>query len=147
MVSSGQDCKYKINEVDEFTKSKILETNFEWLSSNLGCSFKKINEQKAIKLQIESSSVFSISDGSKIMFLTEKDNPITLIFSEYEISKMSSLTNFYIITFIKLTDEDNSRLLSETVNKIRIYTTDGYVDYSVKEKRAKKFQDILKCIQ
>lgn len=145
-ISFSQNCKYKTNEVDEFTKNKILETEFEWISPNIGSSFKKVNEKKALRLQINSSSVFSVREGSNVMFLTDKEDPITLVFSETNISKISTLTSFYSINYLILSDENQARLLNEKITKIRIYYSDGYVDTDIKEKKVMKFKELLKCI-
>ena len=146
MISFSQNCKYKINETDEFTKNKILETEFEWISSNIGGSFKKINDKKALRLQLNSSSVFSVREGSKVMFLTDKEEPITFIFPETNISKISTMTSFYSINYLMLSEENQNRLLNEKISKIRIYYSDGYIDTDIKEKKAIKFQELLKCI-
>jgi len=143
----SQNCKYEKNEIDEFTKNKILETKFEWLTPNQGYAFKKINKSKNLKIKLNYNSVFSIRKNDKIMFLTENNEPITLLFEETVISNILNLNNFYIITLINISDKIVDRFKNESINKIRIYYSDGYLDYDVKEKRAKKFKEILKCIE
>ena len=142
----SQDCKYQRNEVDEFTKNKIIETKFEWLGEQTGYTLKKINNTQILAMYLESFNVFSIKDGAKIMFLTEKEDPITLIFPKYEISKRGKSSEFYISENIILSNKEYERLQNETISKVRFYTTDGYIEKNVKEKRASKFRDQLKCI-
>lgn len=143
----SQECKYDKNEVDEFTKNKILETKFEWLGNNFGYNFKKINDSKFLRIEIHHSKVFSIRDGSKLMFLTEKEEPITILFPKYEISKVSSASNYYVVQYLNLSEELLSRFKNEKISKARIYTTDGYLEIDIKDKRSIKFKELLKCIE
>jgi hypothetical protein len=143
----SQDCKYARNEVDEFTKNKVVETKSEWLAPNVGYSLKKINDSKFLRLEINLFTVFSIRDGAKLMFLTDHDEPITMLFPKYEISRVGSASNFYIVEYLELTADLIERFKNEKINKIRFYTTDGYSDRDIKEKRDKKFKELLKCIE
>jgi len=155
----GQNCKYKINETDEFTKNKILETKAELftisgmgLGFSCGYSLKKINENKYLKLSISSPSIFTLRQGSEIMFKTDKEETINLKFPEtviadgqYNSTLKSTHWGAYIL--IPIPNDINERLLNEKISKLRVYTGDGYIDDDIKEKRAVKFVEYLKCIQ
>lgn len=145
----SQDCKYKKNEVDEFTKNKILETNYEWLGEQTGYTLKKVNESRFLQVRIESFKMLSIHEGSKLMFLTEKEDPITILFPKFDISKRSDspLKEYYIVESIPLSDDIYERFKNETTTKVRIYTSDGYIEKKIKDKRALKFRELLKCIE
>jgi len=148
-VLQCQECKYKKNEVDDFTKSKILETNFEWLAEQAGYVLKKVDDSRTLQLRIESLKMISIQEGNKVMFLTEREEPITVHFPKFEISKRSSgpVTTYYIIENINITEEVYQRFKNETISKIRVYTNDGYLDKNIKDKRANKFRELIKCIE
>lgn len=159
----GQDCKYKRNEIDEFTKSKILETKSELLTiSGMGfgfsssVSFKKVDNQRYLKLAITSPSVFSIRKDDKIMFKTNAETSIELSFVETIISDYISGTRIGTSTtpsthkamiIIPLSNSELERLYTEDILKARIHTSDGYIDDDVKSKRAKKIKEYAKCIE
>lgn len=143
----SQDCKYQRNEVDQFTKNKVVETKFEWLAEQTGYSLLKVDSVKFLKLYVESFKVFSIKDGAKLMFLTDKEEPITIVFPKYDISKRGTSSEFYISETITLSDEDFKRFQNEKITKVRYYTTEGYIEKNIKEKRANKFRESLKCIE
>lgn len=145
----SQDCKYKKNEIDDFTKKKIIETKSEWLCENVAYSFKKNDDTKYLRVEIGSFKVFAISDGAKLMFLTDKEDPIVLIFQKYEISRTTpgAIASQYVSEIINISEDVLKRFQNEKITKVRIYTTDGYIDHDIKEKRFKRFQETLKCIQ
>lgn len=148
-LSYGQDCKYKRNEVDQFTKNKVLETKSEWLGENIAYTLKKIDDTKYLRIELGSYSVFAINDGAKLMFLTDKDESIELIFPKYEISKTTpgAVASQYVVETINISGDVLKRLQTEKIIKVRFYTTEGYIDKPIKEKRASKFRDQLKCIE
>lgn len=155
----SQDCKYKKNEVDEFTKHKILETKSELFTiSGMGLGFStnysllKVNENRFLKLTITSPSIFTLEKGSDIMFKVEAENAITLTFPEsivangsYNTTLKSTHWNGYII--IPISEENYQRFLNEKISKLRVYTSNGYIDDDISEKRDKKFKNLLSCIQ
>jgi hypothetical protein len=157
--SFGQNCKYKTNEVDEFTKNKILETKEELLTvSGMGFGFstsynlKKVNENRYLKLNISSPKILTIKAGDEIMFKTNNDNPISLKFSETVIlqpqyNSSSRSTIWYEFILIPISDENYTRLLQEPISKLRLYTSDGFIDDEIKDKRDKKLKELLKCIE
>jgi hypothetical protein len=155
----GQNCKYKIDEIDEFTKSRIIETRESLftisgmgLGFSCGYSLKKINDSRYLKLIITSPSIFTLRKGNKIMFLTDKEETIDLYFPESVVADgayNSSLksTHWSAHIYIPISNNINERLLNEKLKKLRVYTADGYIDDDIKEKRAIKFVNYLRCIQ
>lgn len=154
----SQDCKYKRNEVDEFTKHKILETKPELFTiSGMGLGFStsysllKINDEKFIKFSVTSPSIFTLQKGSEIMFKVEAENAIILTFPESIVANgtyNSSLksTHWSGTIVISISDINYQRLLNEKVTKLRVYTANGFVDDDISEKRDKKFKALLTCI-
>lgn len=159
----SQNCKYKINEVDEFTKSTILETKGGILTmSGMGFGFstaysmKKINDIKYLNLHISSPSIFTLREDAEIMFKTNTDHTINFKFPKTLISNYipgsrigtSTTPSMYAGSIlIPISDDNYERLLAEQILKLRIYMSDGYVDNDIKAKRAKSFQEDLKCIE
>ncbi|RUT68638.1 hypothetical protein D0817_19965 [Flavobacterium cupreum] len=156
---SAQNCKYKRNEVDEFTKNKILETKEDIFTiSGMGLGFScgyallKINDVRYLKLHVMSPSIFTLRSEHEIMFKTDSENTINLQFIDTQIATGTynttlKSTHWGAFTAIPISDEIYQRLLNEKISKLRIYTTDGYRDDDVSEKRDKKFKELLKCIE
>ncbi len=159
IICFGQNCKYKTNEIDEFTKNKILETKIEVFTvSGMGLGFstsytlKKINEKRYLNFKITSPSIFTLREGDKIMFKTDSENTIDLIFPNTIIA--NNVYNSHLKTttwleniLIPIDELTYQRLSNEKVLKLRVYTTDGYIDDDINEKRSKKFKELLKCIE
>jgi len=155
----AQECKYKRNEVDEFTKNKILETkegvftiSGMGLGFSTGFALMKVNNDRFLKLNVTSPSIFTLQNGSEIMFKVEGADPIVLNFPEsivangvYNTSIKSTLWSGSIA--IPLSEENYKRFLNEKISKLRVHTANGYVDDDVSEKRDKKFKELLKCIE
>lgn len=157
-ISYSQDCKYKRNEVDEFTKHKILETKEELFTiSGMGLGFSttysllKINDKRYITFKVTSPSIFTLRKGSEIMFKTELENPITLEFPDSIVANSTYISSLKSTFWngsmdIPLSEEAYQRLLNEKITKLRVYTTDGFVDDDIASKRDKKFKSLLTCI-
>lgn len=158
-ITYSQDCKYKRNEVDEFTKHKILETkegiftiSGMGLGFSVGYSLLKINDQRILKFNVVSPSIFTLQKGSEIMFKTDAENTINLIFPESVIANglynnALKATHWSGSIQIYLTEENYQRLLNEKLLKLRIYTSAGYIDDDINTKRDNKFKEQLKCIK
>ena len=159
LTMSAQKCKYAKNEVDKFTNKTIVETKEDafvisgmGLGFSVGYSLYKSDNNKYLKLRLtDSGSLFAIREGNEIMFKLENGNVINLKFIESQIADSSynsglKATFHKIITLVPITNEEIDQFKNNKLTDIRIYTTDGYVDKEVKEKRAKIFQELLKCI-
>ena len=160
MISSlsvaAQDCKFKKNEVDEFTKQKVLETKQETLSKSgtfySAITAKKINDQRILEVYFSSLSLFSLYEGKTLMLLTDKGDVIELKFPESKVSdrlynSAAKTTTWFQTQYFPLNDDTYRKLLSSKINKVRVNSSDGYIDSEVKDKWWKKDQELLKCIE
>ncbi|MEZ0004913.1 hypothetical protein ABH942_000256 [Flavobacterium sp. 28YEA47A] len=157
-LAYGQKCKYKRDEVDEFTKHRILETKdnpltISWTSS-FSCTYNLLNidDKRYLVLNAYGPSAFTLREGAEVLFKTDAEEPIRLAFPKTVISGSgynSSLKNIYFTAsqMIPLPDEAYSRLLKEGITKLRVYTGQGYADDEVKPKHDKKLKEMLKCIE
>ncbi|WP_312208265.1 hypothetical protein [Empedobacter sp.] len=144
------------NYKDEFTGDNIKRSSWEFLnnaSNGFTAKFRLSNIENLyyldLKMMIGTSSpkVFSIHEGDKLMFKLKNDEIIEINSLSSEItctgcgstgligSKAQGIKTTYA-----LTDEQFNKLKSEPVSKIRIYTTDGYVENDVKGKHSKTIQ-------
>lgn len=159
----SQNCKYKTNEVDEFTKNTILETKGGILTMSgmgfgfsAGYSMKKINNTKFLNFFVNNSSVFTLREDDEIMFKTDSDNVISFKYPKTTIPNYVPGTRIGTTTtpsmysaniLIEISDDNYRKLLAEKILKLRVYTSDGYIDNDIKSKRANSFQEALKCIE
>jgi hypothetical protein len=139
------------HETDDFTGEKIIATTWDQLNaSGLSCKnvllfkFRLENGTQYFHLNWISNGIITVSDGEKVMFKM-KDGSIIKFnnLSHVIASRGGGSTNItcndaYGVSLILksdlalLSDENN------LIEKVRIYTTDGYVDIDIKEKLAKK---------
>lgn len=147
----------KENQVDEFTKNKVIRTSWEPLSKNgniyAHVRGSRINEIFYLDIKIMlagglkiGGSIFSIQDGPYIMFKLENDSILTLHNPKYEIAcrgcgaiNLIGSEGYGVNLKIPLEADKIDYLITHKITKIRLYTTDGYVEGEVKE----KFSDMI----
>ena len=155
IVTHGQ--MIKEDQVDEFTKNKVVRTSWEPLTKKgkiySHARVSKINTTTYLDFKIMLSagltmdhSVFAIEKGETVMLKLNNDTIVTLNNPEHLISCTgcgainiigSGVQGIHLK--IDLTDNQISTLLDHKITKIRIYTTDGYVENEVPD----KFQEIV----
>lgn len=97
------------------------------------------------------NSVIAISEGAKLMFIMDDKSIYELNSLSYEISSRGagatgvsgSNTPGINIQYISNEDEDFTVLRDKLVAKMRIYTTDGYIDSEIEESDAKVLQNAI----
>lgn len=146
------------DKTDEFTGKKIKETSVENLAQPLSgisyrFSFKKINDNVYFNLRVIShGSVFAIKDGEVLMLKTA-DSVIKLSNTEYSISKkggagggLSSSYSEGVSLYFLLSNESIEMIKNKTIQKIRLYTTNGYSEQEIKSAADKRVKDALALI-
>lgn len=143
----------KVNEVDKFSKERVVYTSFEKISSesvmmmspigkNIWIRFAHDHGIDFIQLRWCSKEVVAVNSDADIMFLDENGNTYNFKNKEYTLSThgggavvafgMDLLgVELYLIG-------DCSVFKDKTMTTIRIYTTDGYYDFDIKSKYANK---------
>jgi hypothetical protein len=150
------NCSYRVNEVDEFTgSSKLITTTslyVEHTDSTLLKYYKnkkhsyfelqtycgKINDLRALymSIRIDSKDAYkyfgSISTGAKCIFKFEDGETLTINFPKYETGDMNYNGGYTTYSpYLVITDEDYETLRTKKVDKLRIYWSKGYEDYTV----------------
>ena len=154
-INSFGQCKFKRNEVDEFTKKMIRETKpvsvAGVFSQNYTVAFKQVNENYYLNFAYGSTGTFAmvIGEGDELMFRFENDSVLTLesletesarhFFSQY--SNSTSISCSYGIT----ADQIEMIARNKTV-KVRFYTTEGYHEKETKSDGVEKMRSNAKCI-
>lgn len=161
VCSTAFSQKIVTDKKDEFTSNTVKETSVENLAQPLKMSgysykftFKKVNENVYLGLRIMSlsNSVFAIKDGEVLMLKTE-DTVITLSNLKYEISSrggagsgLSSGNSQGVTLYFPLNKEAVDTIKSKSINKLRLYTTDGYSEQDIKAAADKKVKVALDLI-
>jgi hypothetical protein len=147
------------DKVDEFTNNSIKRTSWETLNMSMDFTayyrISSINNQKYFDLKLMiGAKVFSINKDQELMFKLENGEFVKLPNLEYSIT----CTGCGAIGFsgsqaqgakimYPIDDAQFEMLKNNTVVKVRIYTSDGYVEDETKEKYAIKMQKAIKLVE
>ena len=144
------------NKVDEFTGNQIKRTS--WVTTSIGYSrtnfgISKINNNFYLNLKMLKGGVFSIAKGANIMFKLTNEEIITLSNNNYEITCTGcGAIGFVgsaaqgINTSYDITTEQLTKLKNIGIKKIRIYTSDGYLEDDLKSKHDRKIKKAISLI-
>lgn len=149
-------CNYWLDEVDEFTGTSNLVTTasmyVEQTDSTLLKYYKnkknsyfeletycaKINDLRVLymSIRIDSKDAYkyfgSISTGAKCIFKFEDGETLTVEFSKYDTGDMNYDGGYTTYSpYLIISDEDYETLRTKKVDKLRIYWSKGYEDYTV----------------
>ncbi len=146
------------NKIDEFTKSAIKETSYESLTSLTFNSsvlsyfkFVKVDSILYLKLLFATGTkVFSVRKDGEMMLKLSNDSILIFDNLKYTISCegcgskgiTGSVYEGVELSFV-VNNSQYNQLKNYKVAKLRIYTTNGYVESEVKDKHS---ETILKAI-
>jgi len=145
------------DKIDEFTKNSVKRTSWEKLVFELDLTayfrISKINDIFYFDLKAMDQSVFSIAEGQEIMFKLKNGKIIKLNNLEYALTCTGCGAIGYagsggigIKVSYEISKEFLDLLRANQVEKIRIYTSKGYIEKEIKEKFAKKLENAFKLI-
>ena len=149
------------DKVDEFTKQTIKRTSWEKfvggggmtvLSTNLRVS--KVDAAFWIELKMmHSNSVYSIPTDGEFMFKLNTGDVVTLHNHQFEITCSGcgavgfvGSTGMGMHTHYAITLEEIQKLNSAPIEKVRIYTSDGYIEREVSLKESARVQKALALV-
>lgn len=141
----------KLNEVDEFTGNRRIETSWQRVNYSMKgyCSYinlQLLNGKQYLGLKVLTNFVCSVLEGSELLFKTEDGGVYKLKAIENIISgkgdgsvglQGSSGEGIYV----RYTG-DFSFLSKSTLGKIRVYMRDKYIDIEITD----KYKDKIKVI-
>ena len=141
----------KQNEVDPFKKVRKIETSFEQINGNkmgitfgknIWLAFRQVDDRNYLRLKWCTNGAAAIREGAEIIFLTDKGETITFKTIEDVIAGRGEgtvgLGGSALLGLDIYAVGDCSALAGKTITALRIYTTDGYVDFQLSEKVSKK---------
>lgn len=144
--------KIEKSEIDDFTGNKVVYTSWEKIKggnamtgrNNLMFMLRYENGTKYFHLKWITAEVASISDGAKLMFKLSDDSVVTLNSISYVLSgKGEGVTGLSWSGILGIhaiyKGDDISKFAGNAIaSKVRIYTSDGYIDIDLKDKDAAK---------
>lgn len=148
------------NKIDDFTKSKVIRTNWETfliakqLSGYVRCS--QIDERLFLEFKIMlggGAPVFSVKEGESLMLKLNTDSIVSLSIPKSEVSckgcgaigLIGSAAHGMHLEFF-LTKTTIETLTQNSIVKLRFYTRDGYAESEIKEKNRDLIARLLKLI-
>lgn len=145
------------NKTDEFTKNKIIRTDWEKILATskiyLNVRINKINDSYFLELKFFPHGVSSIDTKDDISFMFENGEILNLHSDEYRLSNYGDGSIGIIGSQAlglnvdcPLTQSDLEKFKTNIVVKIRINKSEGYSEDILKIKNSQKFRDMFLLI-
>lgn len=138
--------------IDEFTKNRIIHTS--WVKFDKGYMafrFKAIDNNTYLEYRYLSGNVIAIDKGAELLFIDSlNDRVYGLQSTDFIVaSRGGAATGFAGSDAygIRADFKGNMLFFARLLKKMRIYTTDGYMERDIKPKEAKKIQQLYLLFQ
>jgi len=150
--AQAQDCKFEVEDIDKFAKTKklITKSTVLWNPGN-GNSFsikgKLESGQRALLCRYVFDKTYSIAQGAQIIFLFDDGEALTLITQGGAKAESEKDKRLYATNFTLVLDEDQQAILAEkAVTDIRITAIERNFDRPIKQIYSKRLADIVSCL-
>lgn len=148
------------NEVDEFTGKTVKETSWETLHRSMTLNsyvrFRKVDNTIYFVFKMGvgfGKTVYSVDEGEVFYLKFTDDEIIKISNSQYELTTIGGgsvgllgSSGFGVELTCIINQETLLKLEEKTLAKVRVYTSDGYVEDEVNKKRAETFKKLAKLI-
>jgi hypothetical protein len=175
-LSFGQNCKYEKNEIDKFTKKKVVVTKSEKVFATLNTSgfytVKQDGDNYYIEFDYLVQTSFSgtsnaekniaIKQNDQLLFLLENDDVVTLTSSKTVQTQMKPNMATQLINWelndvsYPVTKEQLNTLQSAKTKTLRMYRTIGFdgqnlgqqdfMDVDIKKGNQDDIQKLIQCV-
>ncbi len=149
--SFAQNCKFKVDKIDDFTKDRIIETKRNDISRGCEIWFESKGTEQYIGFSYQLFPFFSVDETSKIILLdnngVSKEIKITkyMVCSSFYNSTLK--TNIHFLAFsIKLDNNIKDFIKNNSILKMRLTTKQGDFDFDIKDKNLKKVKESINCL-
>lgn len=144
--------KIKTDEIDKFTKERIVETSFEKIVSDknimgsiggrlmkdIWIAFRQVGNNTYLRLKWCSNNVIALRENADVLFLDKNGNTYIFKNTKFTIAGQGEGTvgfagsalyglNMYLTG-------NCSELKDKIITDMRINTTEGYIDFSLSKK-------------
>jgi hypothetical protein len=167
LKSNGQNCKFKVNEVDKFTNKltkltkseKVIGTFYttgEFSVKRIDTSFYFIFDY--VLSSYSNFDPYSIKKGANLIFLLENGETLTLSSNDDINGTKKTIIGippvyecFLTNVSYTLTKSQVEQFFKSKVKSIRFYRTEGngkedYVDNEIKKRNQDDIQNLIKCL-
>lgn len=142
------------NKIDDFTKKGIVRTDWENLSGMSSLHFStrisKIDDKGYLNIKVFTQSVTSVTKDHDILLMAENGEILTLHSLEHVISGYGDGANGIVGSKVlglhitcALAENDISFLKNNIIKKVRINSSNGYMEDDIKAKNGKKLQQMV----
>lgn len=146
-------CEYNQKGKDEFTGSDVAITKYVELYSDLNTLIKvqlmRVDSLYSIVIGMNIGKIYSIDQGALLMFIMENDS----VFAAPSIKFVTATakesiigTIWYGATAFALNMNGLNALATLGVKKIRIYTTNGYIQHDISEGNKNAIKSLAACL-
>lgn len=154
LVSSSYAQRIKKNEVDKFTKTKVVETTWESLYSvNFMASgfiykfdfcIRKAGDLYVMPANILLKEIEKYDEHSGVTFLLDNEETVVLttVFTGIGAEKFGN--GYYFETSFNIDATDVQKLKEHKITNVRVSYLGGHYD---KELKGKKQELVMKCLQ
>ena len=149
----------KVNEVDEFTGDSIKSTDWKWMiagasSTNAFFQIRKVNSNYFFGLKIFTNfSVYSIREGDNLMFKLSSGEVVSLPNLELALPcigcgaiGLGGSDALGVETYYLLSEDQISRLKNNEVVKVRVNTSEGYINANIKPNQYARIKKALTLV-
>lgn len=142
------------NKVDEFTKNKVVRTDWEKISDSRGLylysRISKIDDSYYVEMKIPTNYVTSINPEDDVSFMFENNEIINLKSTEYKITcygcgsiGLAGSSALGLGFVCKTSNLDIEKFKNNLVKKIRINKSTGYSEDELKSKNSEKLRSMF----
>lgn len=148
----AQDCKYEVEDIDKFAKTKKLITKSSVLwnpgnGNNFSMKGKLESGQRALLCRYVFDKPYTIAQGAQIVFLFEDGEVLTLITQGESVAESEKEKLLYTSNFTLVLDEEQYEILAtKAITDIRITAKERNFDRPIKKVHAKRVADLVSCL-
>lgn len=156
LVSFGQDCKYEVNRIDDFTNVRVVQTYSAALvsvkearktqSSVIFCCLR-YDDDCYVQIGLLTRKPVFILEDQKVYFKLSNDSIVTVISPKTNMDTELNQYNFYNINHRYYIEKDELLQFKEVgVKKIRVETSEGYLDFNVSKDGQNHMKEFITCL-
>lgn len=134
--------------IDEFTKQRTTYTS--WVKVDKGymsIRFIAVDDTKCLEYRYQSNRNIEIDKGAELLFIDSNSNVHKLINGDYAIATIGGGATGFAGSKglgIRANYFGDISFFAKNLKKMRIYTTDGYMDRDISNKEAINLQKLYK---
>lgn len=142
--------KIKINEIDKFTKKKVIETSDvilkRTMTGAIGCKIRKVDSITTILFQAGNIAIGTIGINDKAILLFQDESTTEIVSPSIQSYDIGDYGNKFIKHMYIVSDSSFSVIKEKKIKSIRFYLNDGYQDVDIPEKNSDNLSKLAKLV-